>query len=113
MAGLTGTGGGVIGALAATGLHATGSDGRFLWLRNLRALANQVRDVHYLQRQCGLRMLSAALKREVPEPHALVTLGAWPRAVFLDHQPTLLVEETHESGVDRWRVASREFIKQF
>ena len=30
--GLTGTRGGIIGALAAVGLHRQGSDGRFLWL---------------------------------------------------------------------------------
>jgi tRNA(Ile2) C34 agmatinyltransferase TiaS len=36
--GLTGTGGGVIGALAGIGLHRAGNDGRFLWLPGLREL---------------------------------------------------------------------------
>ena len=36
--GLTGTGGGIIGSLAAVGLRAAGEDGRFLWLPGLREL---------------------------------------------------------------------------
>src|SRR5262245_52405002 len=36
--GLTGTGGGIIGALAAVGLRAGGDDGRVLWMRGLREL---------------------------------------------------------------------------
>ena len=36
--GLTGTHGGIIGALSAIGLHRAGNDGRFLWLPGLREL---------------------------------------------------------------------------
>jgi hypothetical protein len=38
LAGLSGSGAGVIGALAAVGLHREGNDGRFLWLPGLPGL---------------------------------------------------------------------------
>jgi hypothetical protein len=118
IAGLTGTGGGVIGALAATGLHATGQDGRFLWIKSLRALAGQQHSAEALAEATG----AIAMTLQEPGTRAglaavpaqdLIALGAWPRAVFLNHQPVLLVEKNDEPEACPWRVVDRESIKRY
>ncbi|MBK4735548.1 hypothetical protein [Noviherbaspirillum pedocola] len=118
IAGLTGTGGGVIGALAATGLHATGNDGRFLWLKSLRSLAQQHRSARELLETTG----AIAMRHPNPDAGAafeavpaddLIALGNWPRAVFLHHQPVLFVENNDEPEICPWRVVDRELIKRY
>ena len=113
IAGLTGTGGGIIGALAATGLHAGGNDGRFLWIRNLRLLAESAQYLRALEDLCGVTVEGMVLPHALPQAHEKIHLGAWPRAVFRHHRPTLLVGKNNDPTNPEWRVAPREFIKQF
>jgi hypothetical protein len=107
--GLTGTGGGVIGALAAAGLRAGGDDGRFLWLPGLRGVqgvfrADQLRE----------RLLLDAIETEQGRPveaHERVDVGDWPRPLMRRGRSVLLVEETTRDGCD-WIVVGRSRIKQ-
>ncbi len=113
MAELTGEGIGVIGALAAVGLHHAGSDGRCLWVRGLREAAGRTASAAELAELGGLSVRNAAGKGQ-PDAGQRIELGEWPRAVFLEHRPVLLVEEAkHEDGNPAWRVVPRELIKRY
>jgi hypothetical protein len=95
LAGLTGTGGGIIGALAGVGLHHAGDDGRFLWLPGLRELQGaypvaQICSTAHIDRVCTLQGGNLT-------PETLVDVGEWVRPVLRGGQATLFVEEqNHE-----------------
>lgn len=107
--GLTGTGGGVIGALAAVGLHGAGNDGRYLWLRGLRELSG----VYTVAQLCaqvridGVEMESG----EAVAAEARIAIGDWPRPIRRGGQAILLVEATNHGDHD-WHVISKDRIKQ-
>ncbi len=109
---LTGTGGGLIGALAAIGLHAAGYDGRLLWLRQLRELAGRTLPAAVVAERCGVEFETVD-GAPVAQPGDPVALGEWPRAVFRDHRPVLLVEEDHGSSRPAWRCVDREIVKRY
>lgn len=109
---LTGTGGGLIGALAAIGLHAAGFDGRLLWLRGLRELAGQRLAAAEVEQITAVDFQTLEGER-VARPEDPIALGDWPRAVFRDHRPVLLVEEDDEEPRPAWRSVARELVKQF
>jgi hypothetical protein len=103
--GLTGTGGGVIGALAAVGLRCAGEDGRFLWLPGLRELQG----VYLVAKICSNGHIDrvCSLDGAVLAPETLVNVGEWVRPVLRGGQATLYVEkQNHE-----WRILSKEYIK--
>ncbi len=108
--GLTGTQGGVIGALAAVGLRVGGNDGRFLWLPGLRDLTG----VHAVDDLCRLAGIEAArtLDGRRVEGSARVEVGDWPRPVLADGQAVLLVEEGDPDGSD-WRAVDRDRVKEY
>jgi len=107
--GLTGTHGGVIGALAAVGLRSAGEDGRYLWMRGLRELSG-IYTTAQLQAVAPLTIIAAqtgvALSAE-----ARIAIGDWPRPILRGGQAVLLVEERHHDDYD-WHVVSKEYIKQ-
>jgi hypothetical protein len=103
--GLTGTGGGVIGALAGIGLHRAGNDGRFLWLPGLRELngtylVKEVIAKGHIERVCTLDY------DELPSEE-IVHVGEWVRPVLLDGKSTLFIEEQNHE----WHIISKEQIK--
>jgi len=106
LAGLTGTGIGMIGALAAVGLRVSGNDGRFLWLPGLRELNDSVYTVEQLQ---GLAHIDAVSTVEgimlSLEQH--VNVGNWVRPILRDGKAILLVKENK----DEWRILDKENIK--
>lgn len=109
---LCGEGIGVIGALAAVGLNRQGDDGRCLWVRGLRESAGQVMAVGALESLGGLS-LRTPCGRRLSGADELVALGQWPRAVFKDGRPILLVEENTDGPSNvAWRVVGREVIKR-
>lgn len=109
LAGLTGTGGGAIGALAAVGLRADGNDGRYLWLPGLRELAgiHTSAEVRRLASVAAVRTLDG---RAVPDS-SLINVGDWARPILRDGHSVLMVEEENDGG-SNWRVAPRELIKR-
>lgn len=103
--GLTGTGGGIIGALAAIGLHRAGNDGRFLWLPGLRQLkgiypVEEILSKGHIERVCTLN--NDELTHET-----LVNLGEWVRPVLRNGKSTLYVEEQNHE----WHIISKDRIK--
>ncbi|MCL4528504.1 MAG: ABC transporter substrate-binding protein [Chloroflexi bacterium] len=103
--GLTGTGGGIIGALAAVGLRHIGEDGRFLWLPGLRELQGklsvaQICSQGHVDRICTVEEFD--LSSEI-----LVDVGEWVRPVLRGGQATLYVEELNHE----WHIISKDRIK--
>lgn len=113
MAGLTGTHGGVIGALAAVGLNASGCDGRFLWLKQLRSLSSELWTAAALEQATGVTVQSKQGAEVTIAADDRIDLGEWPRAVFLQGQAILLVEKVDENDFNGWRAASKNYVKRF
>lgn len=107
--GLTGTGGGVIGALAAVGLRAAGDDGRFLWLPGLRELEG-VHTAATLKDLAGIAGVETVSGDPV-SGSARVDVGGWPRPVLKGGRAVLLVEEANHVECD-WRAAPKDLVKQ-
>ncbi len=102
--GLTGTGGGIIGALAAVGLRHAGNDGRFLWLPGLRELEGKypVSALAVAHMDCVCTLDGTQLR-----PETLVDVGEWGRPILKDGKATLFVEEKNHE----WYVISKDRIK--
>lgn len=103
--GLTGTHGGIIGALSAVGLHHAGNDGRFLWLPGMRDLRGILTVAEICSRGHidGIRPIDGANL----SPDTLVDVGEWVRPILCGGQAILYVEEqSHE-----WYVLSKDRIK--
>lgn len=107
---LSGTGGGLIGSLAALGLHAQGNDGRLLWLRGIRELAGRTLRADALHHQLGVQAQTVDGAR--PAAHDDIDLGDWPRAIYRGHLPVLLVENNDGPSASPWRCVARELVKQ-
>ncbi len=104
-----GTGLGIIGALAAVGLRASGNDGRFIELGATRSLAGRV-SVAAL-RAAGVRAFAAGERIVEPPMDAMIEVGDWCRPVLRGGVPTLLLEEGAIDGPDRWRAVPRDHIR--
>jgi hypothetical protein len=112
LVGLTGTHGGVIGSLAAVGLHVAGNDGRFLWLRGLRELAG-IYSVEQLQGLVEFGSVQTETNEQMPALNETVDVGDWVRPILRHGQAVLLVERNaDEQQHSHWRVVARERIKQ-
>ena len=103
--GLTGTHGGIIGALAGVGLHHAGNDGRFLWLPGLRELSGilPASEICANGHVDCIRPLDGS---QLP-PETLVNVGEWVRPILRNNQATLFVEEQNHE----WHILSKERIK--
>ena len=103
--GLTGTHGGIIGALAGVGLHRGGSDGRFLWLPGLRELSGKL-TVSEICSRGSIDGVCPLAGDNLPMP-TVVEVGTWVRPILFNHQAILYVEEfNHE-----WRILPKDQIK--
>lgn len=111
LAGYTGTRGGVIGALAAVGLRAGGSDGRFLWVRGIRELECGHYRVADLLEQTGIERLQGLDGTPVHGDDP-VDVNWQPRPVLLDGKAVLLVEKIDDSENPAWRSAPKEIVKR-
>ena len=103
--GLTGTHGGIIGALAAVGLRHEGNDGRFLWLPGLRELSGILPAAEICARGQinGIRPIDGA---DLPA-ETLVNIGEWVRPILRGGQAILYVEEQN----NEWHILSKGRIK--
>ena len=106
LAKLTGTGGGIIGALAAVGLHHSGQDGRFLWLPGLRDLRGRhaVADV---QRSARIDRVCTLAGLDLPAD-AMVDFGDWVRPVLHQGCATVFVQEKNHE----WSILGKDEIKR-
>ena len=109
--GLTGDGGGVIGALAAIGLRAGGNDGRFLWLDGLRELTG-VYTAGQLYQAARIDSIRSVHGAELPMA-ARIDVSPWPRPVLIEGCAVLLVEEVHDHEQYDWRILPKEIIRRY
>jgi hypothetical protein len=109
-----GDGSGVIGALAAVGLHLSGADGFFLWMRGIREVEGQCTYEELLQalpidRACDLA------GRE-PDLGDAIELGDWVRPLWREGRAILLLQR-HTAGWSTgprrasWRAATRDLVR--
>ncbi len=103
--GLTGTGEGVIGALAGIGLHRAGNDGRFLWLPGLRELKGKYCIADVIAK--GHIECVCTLEHHELSPEETVDVGEWVRPILKHGKSTLYVEEQNHE----WHILSKEHIK--
>jgi hypothetical protein len=103
LAGLAGTRGGMIGALAAVGLRAGGNDGRFTTLGTIRELPGRARVQDILN--AGVERVQSTGSDEPRAEDRVETLG-WARPRLVEGQAVLWVERSNQDGVD-WVVVDR------
>ncbi len=111
--GVTGDHGGIIGALAATGLRFGGEDGRYLWVHGLREMAGMTLTVKDLLDRTGLDTIETREGMLIDEPAETIELGEWPRPVVRSHRAVLVVEKSDDTISASWRVVPKDYIKQF
>jgi hypothetical protein len=105
-----GDGGGVIGALAAVGLHLGGDDGRFLWMPGLRDLAGRV---SYDQLQSRAPIAEARdPEGQEPKGNDIIDLGDWVRPVLRGSRSVLLLAaRPGDVRAATWTVLARDAVK--
>lgn len=111
LAGLTGTHDGMVGAFAAVNLCASGVDGRVLWIKGIRELANQAVRLGELKAHTGLNVVQSMLGQVMSDPMTTIHMGPWPRAVWLGGQSTLIVEPNEENS-NEWKVVGKDELKR-
>jgi hypothetical protein len=118
-----GDSGGIIGSLAAVGLHLSGSDGFFLWMPGIRELDGRMT---YEQLR-GRLPIDVALDPDGEEPASddLIDLGDWVRPVWKDRRAVLLLWSASSAddlagdpvgratGRKVWRVAPRYIVRDY
>lgn len=112
LSGHGGTEDGVIGALAAVGLHLHGSDGFFLWMPGVRELPPGWCSYQHLMDTLPLDD-ACTLTGDRPTPDTTVEIGPWIRPLLRDGHAVLLLERIESADAPpRWRTASRDVVKQ-
>lgn len=111
--GLTGTHDGIIGALSAVGLHASGSDGRLLWLKGVREMTDRIVGLGEVFATTGLNIVQSIEGEVLTDPALSIAMGSWPRAVWMNGEAVLIVERGEEHDGADWRVAGKHYLKQF
>jgi hypothetical protein len=115
LSGHGGTEDGVIGALAAVGLHLDGSDGFFVWIHGIPG----IRDLRpgWCTYQYLLHALpvddARTLDGHRPTPDTTVEISPWIRPLLLGGHAVLLLERIEAAGAaPRWRMAPRDVVKK-
>jgi hypothetical protein len=110
VAGLTGSGSGVIGALAALGLHFRGEDGRFIWLPNL----NTVNGIYKYFELMDLVPFDSieTTKGKSPRPEEKINVGDWVRPILRGGRCVLLVEAEHKETTFDWHVLDAKKVRE-
>ena len=102
----------MIGSLAAVGLHAGGNDGRYLWVRNIRELAEQTLEIGRLLQDSGVELVMQMDNSPVQDLKSTVALGEWPRPIPVNGRAALLVEKD-DGGSANWKVVAKETLKAY
>lgn len=93
--GLDGTKGGVIGALAAVGLAASGSDGRYIQLGSIRNLHGEAEITEI--KKAGISTIISVDGRSVESGRVL--FRKFPQPIRINYSPVLLVRENEGNWV--------------
>lgn len=108
--GYTGTHQGIIGALAAIGLRASGNDGRFLMLAGMRTTAG-IFSVAELMNSTGIQQIVTRDNQKITN-FERIFLPEWWKAVLRNHKAVLIVEPS-ETPEYEYRVIPKDDIKGF
>lgn len=112
LSGHGGTEDGVIGALAAVGLHLSGTDGFFLWLDGIRSLRAGRYAVGDLLRALPVDDARTA-NGERPRAGETIEVSPWVRPLLIDGRAVLLLEHVEpQRDEPSWRTASRDLVRQ-
>jgi hypothetical protein len=113
LSGHGGTQDGVLGALAAVGLHLSGNDGLFITLPGLYELPHEA-TIDDLRALIPLDHARDGNHRQ-PGPGELIELGDWVHPVLLVGRTVLLLEPPRErpDGHRVWRTAPRAIVKRY
>jgi hypothetical protein len=112
LSGHGGTEDGVIGALAAVGLHLHGSDGFFLWMPGVRDLAPGWCSYQYLMHTLPIDD-ACTLNGDRSTPDTTVEIGPWIRPLLLEGHAVLLLERVEPADAPpRWRTTPADVVKQ-
>lgn len=108
-----GNGNGVIGALAAVGLHLSGNDGYFLWLPGLREMSSGVCSYQHLMRILPVHD-ARTLTGDRPTPETTIEISPWTRPLLLDGHAVVLLERIERAGAaPSWQIAPREVVTKY
>jgi hypothetical protein len=110
IAGFTGTGMGVIGALAAVGLFFSGNDGRCQWLPGLPKLKGILK-LGELLHLCNIDRVEN-LHGRLPQVNDRINLGDQARPILRDSQSLLLVQSAKKGEPYEWVTLNEEKVKQ-
>ncbi|HEX4100371.1 MAG: hypothetical protein WAN20_10145 [Pseudonocardiaceae bacterium] len=112
LSGHGGTEDGVIGALAAVGLHLGGNDGFFLWMPGIRELPAGACSYQHLITTLPISD-ARTLSGERPTPDTRIDIGPWTRPVLLGGHAVLLLERVElPDAPPRWQMAPPEVVKK-
>lgn len=104
-----GTGDGIIGALAGTGLRLTGNDGRFKGHHQIQKQSDQA-TVADLLKHAGIDRVED-IKGQALVPETQVSLSNKVKTVLLDHQSVLLL---YQDPVDQiWKNCTKQHLKGY
>jgi hypothetical protein len=109
IAGFTGRGLGVIGALAAIGLYYDGNDGRFLWLPGLSDLKG-ILSYTELMHICPLDRVENQRGRR-PHPNDLINIGESATPILREGKSLLLLASAKKGDPFEWTSLSHERIR--
>ena len=106
--GIVGTGAGVVGALAAVGLHRSGNDGRFIWLPKLREIRGTY-SAGELSHLLGVDITTQS-GEALPLSAEIQTVD-WMRPIMREGRAILLAEKENQDGQTLWRFADKATVK--
>ena len=114
LSGHGGTQDGVLGALAAVGLHLSGNDGLFITLPGLYALPRET-TIDDLRARIPLDLARDG-DHQQPGPGKPIELGDWVRPVWLERPYRYCCWNSPRERPDGrrgWRTAPRAVVKQY
>ena len=109
--GLTGDKIGVIGSLAAIGLHHKGNDGRFLWIAG-----KEMREIQGIYKISDLKKISVISDVLIKENYNFVAendsifIEDWLRPILKDNKAVIIVEKS-ESADYNWKALTKMDVK--
>ncbi len=106
--GYTGTKQGIIGSLAAVGLHAAGNDGRFLLAKGMREIFG-IYSASEILNITGVEKIKSTDNKIILNFEKIL-LTEWWRPVLQDKLAVLYVESVNDNNYE-YRVISKEHIK--
>ncbi len=111
--GFTGNHEGIIGALAAVGLHACGNDGRYIWRKGIKELREMEAGIFRIQQLIDELKLDeiCTMSGEHPKKYDRIAVGEWIRPIRKDHKAVLITERTDKYDEYEWKLTGKEYIR--